>query len=127
MLDIKFIRENPDMVKHACAVKNFPDIVDELLALDVRVRELKTITQDEKIRNEALKELSNILGGKKVNRMETFDNSHLFGTYYVAGMVVFEDFLPLRNEYRKYKIDVNTKDDLKAMEEVIYIEDIIDF
>ena len=25
MLDIKFIRENPDIVKNACAVKNFPD------------------------------------------------------------------------------------------------------
>ena len=45
MLDIKFIRENPDIVKNACKVKNFPDIVDELLSLDVRVRELKTITQ----------------------------------------------------------------------------------
>lgn len=45
MLDIKFIRENPDIVKNACRVKNFPDVVDDLLALDVRVRELKTITQ----------------------------------------------------------------------------------
>ncbi|MBR5355201.1 MAG: serine--tRNA ligase, partial [Alphaproteobacteria bacterium] len=45
MLDIKFIRENKDIVKNACAVKNFPDVVDDILALDIRVRELKTITQ----------------------------------------------------------------------------------
>ena len=45
MLDIKFIRENPDVVKHASQVKNFPDVVDDILKLDVRVRELKTITQ----------------------------------------------------------------------------------
>ena len=45
MLDLKFIRENKDLVKNACAVKNFPDVVDDILALDVRVRELKTITQ----------------------------------------------------------------------------------
>ncbi len=45
MLDMKFIRENPDIVKNACQVKGFDDIVDEILALDVRVRELKTITQ----------------------------------------------------------------------------------
>ena len=45
MLDMKFIRENPDVVKNACRVKNFPDIVDDILSLDVRVRELKTITQ----------------------------------------------------------------------------------
>ena len=45
MLDLKFIRENKDIVKNACQVKNFPDVVDDILALDVRVRELKTITQ----------------------------------------------------------------------------------
>ena len=42
MLDLKFIRENPDIVKNACTVKNFPDVVDDILKLDVRVRELKT-------------------------------------------------------------------------------------
>ncbi len=45
MLDIKFIRENADAVKHACAVKGFTDYTDEILTLDARVRELKTITQ----------------------------------------------------------------------------------
>ncbi|MBO7643214.1 MAG: serine--tRNA ligase [Alphaproteobacteria bacterium] len=45
MIDIKYIRENPDIVKNACAVKGFADHVDEILALDARVRELKTITQ----------------------------------------------------------------------------------
>ncbi len=45
MLDIKFIRENPDAVKHACRVKGFDDYTDKILALDARVRELKTITQ----------------------------------------------------------------------------------
>lgn len=46
MLDIKFIRENPDAVKNACQVKGFDDFTDEILALDARVRELKTITQN---------------------------------------------------------------------------------
>ena len=45
MLDIKFIRENPDAVKRACELKGFTDYTDEILALDARVRELKTITQ----------------------------------------------------------------------------------
>ncbi len=45
MLDIKFIRENPDAVRHACRVKGFDDYTDQILALDARVRELKTITQ----------------------------------------------------------------------------------
>ncbi len=46
MLDMKFIRENPDIVKNACRVKGFDDHVDEILALDARVRELKTVTQN---------------------------------------------------------------------------------
>lgn len=45
MLDIKFIRENPDAVKWACKVKNFPDNTDAILELDKRVRELKTMTE----------------------------------------------------------------------------------
>ncbi len=81
--------------------------------------EIKILNQNEKVRQDALKELEIIVGGK-VNRVEAFDNSHLFGTYYVGGMVVFQDFLPLKNEYRKFKIDANVKDDLKAMQEVLY-------
>ena len=46
MLDIRFIRENPDIVKYACRVKGFDDHVDEILTLDARVRELKTVTQN---------------------------------------------------------------------------------
>ena len=45
MLDIKFIRENPDKVKWACQVKGFDDNTDTILELDARVRALKTSTQ----------------------------------------------------------------------------------
>ena len=46
MLDIKFIRANPEIVKNAAAVKGFKCPVDTVLELDKRVRELKTITQN---------------------------------------------------------------------------------
>ena len=45
MLDIKFIRENPDTAKRACELRGMTDYTDQILALDARVRELKTITQ----------------------------------------------------------------------------------
>ena len=45
MLDIKFIRENPDTVKKACELKGYIDYTDQIIELDKRVRELKTITQ----------------------------------------------------------------------------------
>lgn len=78
------------------------------------------IKNDEEKRLNAVKCLANLLNIKSAKRIEAFDNSHLFGTFYVSGMVVFDNFLPLKNEYRKYKVDINIKDDLKAMEEVIY-------
>ena len=78
------------------------------------------LNRNEESRMEAINELKRLLNVDRVSRMESFDNSHLFGTYYVGGMVVFNDFLPLKDEYRKYKIDNGVKDDLSAMREVIY-------
>jgi len=78
------------------------------------------LNRNQTSRELAIDELKKLLNADKVSRMESFDNSHLFGTYYVGGMVVFNDFLPLKDEYRKYKIDSGVKDDLSAMREVIY-------
>ena len=81
---------------------------------------MELIEQDDKKRREASITLAHLLNIPKVERIESFDNSHLFGTYYVGGMVVFNNFLPNKNEYRKYKIDASVKDDLGAMREVLY-------
>ena len=82
--------------------------------------EKETLKQDDEERKKALEELKELLGLKELHRMESFDNSHLFGTFYVGGMVVFDDFLPNKNLYRKYKISTEVKDDLSAMKEVLY-------
>jgi excinuclease ABC subunit C len=86
------------------------------MVLDEKMSSLK---QNDDKRLEALKDLEKALGFP-VHRIETFDNSHLFGTFYVSGMVVFDDFLPNKNLYRKFKISTEVKDDLSAMKEVIY-------
>ncbi len=80
----------------------------------------ETIKNEEDNRLKALNELKDLLKLDKLNRIEAFDNSHLFGTFYVGGMVVFDDFLPNKNLYRKYKIETDAKDDLAAMREVLY-------
>ena len=80
----------------------------------------ENIKKDETNRMEAEEELKNLLNLPKLKRIETFDNSHLFGTFYVAGMVVFDHLEPNKNEYRKFKIQTDVKDDLSAMKEVIY-------
>ena len=100
-------------------IKKLLDLAYENAKIYLTEKE-QELNQNEEKREEAINELKKLLNVKEVRRMESFDNSHLFGTYYVGGMVVFEDFLPKRDEYRKYKIDVNTKDDLSAMREVVY-------
>ena len=82
--------------------------------------EKETLKKDDEEREKALEELKELLHLKQLHRMESFDNSHLFGTFYVGGMVVFDDFLPNKDLYRKYKISTEVKDDLSAMKEVLY-------
>ncbi len=46
MLDIKFIRENPEKVKETCAKKNINVDVDLLISKDVEKRSLLTVVQN---------------------------------------------------------------------------------
>ena len=78
------------------------------------------IKRDEEKTIEANNELRNILKMDKLDRIEIFDNAHLFGTYNVSGMVVFIDGKPSKNDYRKFKISIDKNDDYGTMREVIY-------
>ncbi len=87
------------------------------IALD---ENFELIKRDEAKTSDANDELKNLLGLTKLDRIEIFDNAHLFGTYNVSGMVVFINGKPAKNEYRKYKISVDQNDDYGTMREVIY-------
>jgi excinuclease ABC subunit C len=53
-------------------------------------------------------------------RIECFDMSHLQGTNYVGSMVVFEDGLPKKSDYRHFNVkEILGNDDVGAMEEVV--------
>lgn len=78
------------------------------------------IVKDEKRTIVANEELAKILGMDSIYRIDVFDNSNLFGTFAVSGMVVFIDGKPARNEYRKYKVSVDVNDDYNTMKEIIY-------
>lgn len=82
--------------------------------------EIELIKRDESrtvLANEALREL---LGLKKLYRIDLFDNAHLFGEYTVSGMVVFKDGSPSKSDYRKFKISIDQNDDYSSMKEVLY-------
>ncbi|NLU77594.1 excinuclease ABC subunit UvrC [Micromonospora sp. HNM0581] len=70
-------------------------------------------------RGKALDEITEALGmGTAPLRIECFDISQIQGTDVVASMVVFEDGLPRKSEYRRFIIRGAT-DDLSAMSEVL--------
>src|SRR6202035_1951443 len=53
-------------------------------------------------------------------RIECYDMSHIQGTDYVGSMVVMEDGLPKKSDYRRFKVrTVGGNDDYAAMEEVL--------
>ncbi len=72
-------------------------------------------------RSRALSELGDVLGLPMAPlRIECYDISNLGPTDKVGSMVVFEDGLPKRSDYRKFEIKgVPGQDDFASMEEVL--------
>ncbi|WP_374999343.1 excinuclease ABC subunit UvrC [Aeromicrobium sp. CTD01-1L150] len=71
-------------------------------------------------RSQALEELHEMLELPEVPlRIECYDVSNLQGTEIVASMVVFEDGLPRKGEYRRFTIRHEGQSDVAAMDEVI--------
>ena len=72
-------------------------------------------------RNRALEEIQQSLGLDEVPlRIECYDVSNLQGTEVVASMVVFEDGLSRKSEYRRFVIrGVDGQNDVASMHEVI--------
>ena len=90
-------------------------------ASETLVRHKTTRAGDLSTRNRALEELQEALELPTAPlRIECYDISNLQGTEVVASMVVFEDGLPRKSEYRRFVIrGVDGQNDVAAMHEVI--------
>jgi excinuclease ABC subunit C len=70
-------------------------------------------------RSQALTDIQDALGMAEAPlRMECYDVSHLSGTNIVASMVVFEDGLPRKDQYRRFSIPEST-DDTESIYQVL--------
>ena len=70
-------------------------------------------------RSRALEDIQEALGMADAPlRIESFDVSHLSGTNIVASMVVFEDGLPRKDEYRRFTIP-SSSDDTDSIHQVL--------
>ena len=78
-------------------------------------------SSDHNSRARALNELQEYLGLDEAPlRIECYDMSHIQGTDYVGSMVVVEDGLPKKSDYRRFKIKtVDGNNDFAAMAEVL--------
>ena len=80
-------------------------------------------TSDLSTRTQALAQLQESLEMKDAPlRIECFDISNLQGTQMVASMVVFEDGVPKKSEYRRFEINLpenGTLDDTAAINQVL--------
>ncbi|MFJ2370109.1 excinuclease ABC subunit UvrC [Microbacterium sp. NPDC087665] len=90
-----------------------------LNAQQALIRHKTRRTSDYVARTQALTDLQEALGLEEAPlRIECFDISHLGGTNVVASMVVFEDGLPRKDQYRSFGI-AETTDDTDSMYQVL--------
>lgn len=69
----------------------------------------------------AAKEIADLLGLKKADRVESYDISHISGFDPVGSMVVFEKGKARHSDYRKFRIRSGAgNDDYASMHEVLY-------
>ncbi|HAK57552.1 MAG TPA: excinuclease ABC subunit C [Lachnospiraceae bacterium] len=100
---------------------------ERLLELAKRNAYMVLIQDSEKLKKEidrtrgAMDEIEELLGMQgELNRVESYDISHINGFETVGSMVVFEDGRPKKNDYRKFKIrSVSGPDDYGSMDEML--------
>ncbi len=113
--EMRLAAENHEFEK-AAALRNK---LSELKSLKKQVifsdREFMDISKDKGL--QGLAELLNIELPPK--RIEGYDISHMSGTDNVASMVVFENGIPAKSSYRKFKMRKLGNDDFAHMNEVI--------
>ncbi len=102
------------------AKRSLQDTVTRSAGEDLARHRLRRAS-DHNARSKALTELQDALSLREAPlRIECYDMSHLQGTDYVGSMVVFEDGLAKRSDYRRFKVKtVRGNDDYAAMEEVL--------
>jgi len=125
----KLIEDSSEMLKELLEINVLvPKKGEKKKLLDMAIDNAKIslenkfelIIKDENRTSIANEELGRLLNINPLNRIEIFDNSNIFGSFNVSGMVVFKDGKPDKDSYRKFNITNQKNDDFHTMQEVIY-------
>ena len=100
------------------------ELLDSVLrnSRDVLFRHLAKRSQDMTTRSQALEEIQRTLGmDQPPLRIECFDIANMQGSQIVASMVVFEDGIPKKSDYRRFSIHSETgkPNDVASMKQVL--------
>ncbi|HLV49578.1 MAG TPA: excinuclease ABC subunit UvrC, partial [Erysipelothrix sp.] len=107
-------------VKHSFRGKKF-----QLMEIGKRNANLKLEDQFEILLNREVKlqkgldQLASLLNIPVPHRIEIFDNAHISGAFAVSACVVFDDGMPNKDMYRRYRLSTGA-DDVASMQEVLY-------
>ena len=96
-----------------------PDDEIEERLVEIAIENLEEELRSRGLRKDMLKRLAEFMGIKEIRRIEGIDISHLQGRGTVASVVVFEDGKPLKEEYRRYRINLPKPDDYRSIKEVV--------
>lgn len=89
-------------------------------AQGILLRDSERLEAEEKHSKGAMEELGAILGIETPVRVEAYDISHISGFETVGSMVVYENGLPKKSDYRKFRIrSVSGPDDYASLAEVL--------
>ena len=129
---IELNKEFQDLFKEICSKKikfENPKIGDKAKLIDLALKNAKVYAQKNSIKwmqkekSNVLEDMKNLLNLSKIpKRIECFDISHLAGTHTKASMVVFQNAMPLKSDYRYFNIktlETGEIDDFKSLYEAL--------
>ena len=92
----------------------------EVMLRDIDERAKRQQEKDEALRQQLIRVFGEELGGR-LNRVESYDISHIQGVDSVGAMVVFEDGRPQKKAYRRFKVrTIDGNDDTASLTEVLF-------
>lgn len=91
----------------------------ELASANAQEEAIRVTTHEEKVSGTLLL-LGKMLSIESPRRIEAFDISNISGTDIVASMVVFEDGMPRKSQYKHFKVrDLDNQDDYESMRQIV--------
>jgi len=97
-----------------------PQNVTETRLVQMVAKNAEIIKNQEKEVRNTLLDLKKYIRLPKIPRhIECFDISNISGKHAVGSMVVFEDGMPKKSKYRKFKVDIPGPDDYAMMKDVL--------